>query len=408
MPDSVGGALQRCIGIPVESFAEQYWGRRALLSQGDPERAFGDLFSADAVDELLAERALRAPFVRMAKEGDVLPASRFTASGGYGAEVGDQVDSAKVLAEFAAGSTIVLQGLHRTWPPLVEFTRTLVRELGHPAQVNAYVTPASSRGFDPHYDVHDVFVLQVAGQKRWVIHEPVHPLPFADEPWSQHEAAVAERASGEPAIDTVLRPGDALYLPRGWIHSATALGGTTVHLTIGVPAHTRSDLAREVIAGMLRSPDLRASLPLGIDLSDADALRPHLEEVARTLARLLEQPVDASGIAATLGGRSASMGRPEPVRPLETVEAIAELEPHRTIRWRDGLRARVTVDTGHAVLHLPDRAVRFPVSCGDALRSLLAGEATAAGALRGLDESDSLTVTRRLLREAAVVLGTSP
>ena len=83
-----------------------------------------------------------------------------------------------MLAEFAAGATIVLQGLHRMWPPLVDFTRQLVEELGHPAQVNAYVTPPSSQGFSPHYDTHDVFVLQVSGEKRWVIHAPVHSDPL--------------------------------------------------------------------------------------------------------------------------------------------------------------------------------------------------------------------------------------
>ncbi|MGO7984355.1 JmjC domain-containing protein, partial [Rhizobium johnstonii] len=75
--------------------------------------------------------------------------------------------------EFAAGATIVLQGLHRLWPPLIDFTRLLIDDLGHPAQVNAYVTPASSQGFDPHYDTHDVFVLQVSGEKHWRVDEPV-------------------------------------------------------------------------------------------------------------------------------------------------------------------------------------------------------------------------------------------
>jgi NAD(P)-dependent dehydrogenase (short-subunit alcohol dehydrogenase family) len=51
--------------------------------------------------------------------------------------------------------------------------RYLAADLGHPTQVNAYITPPSSRGFSPHYDVHDVFVLQVAGEKHWRIHEPV-------------------------------------------------------------------------------------------------------------------------------------------------------------------------------------------------------------------------------------------
>jgi hypothetical protein len=32
---------------------------------------------------------------------------------------------------------------------LQAFTRRLAAELGHPAQINAYMTPASSRGFDP-------------------------------------------------------------------------------------------------------------------------------------------------------------------------------------------------------------------------------------------------------------------
>src|SRR3712207_7506877 len=95
-----------------------------------------------------------------------------------GAEVADQVSSDAVLRLFADGSTVVLQGLHRLWPPLIEFADSLAADLGHPTQVNAYVTPPSSRGFSPHYDVHDVFVLQVAGEKHWTIHAPVLDDPL--------------------------------------------------------------------------------------------------------------------------------------------------------------------------------------------------------------------------------------
>ena len=42
-----------------------------------------------------------------------------------------------------------------------------------PVQINAYITPPQNRGFAAHYDVHDVFVLQIAGRKTWRIHEPV-------------------------------------------------------------------------------------------------------------------------------------------------------------------------------------------------------------------------------------------
>jgi lysine-specific demethylase/histidyl-hydroxylase NO66 len=214
-------ALTRCVSAAPANFARDYRGIQPLFSPASSLPAdFCDLFTPAAADELLTERALRTPFIRMASEGTVLPPGRFTSPGGFGAQVSDQADSARVLREFAAGATIVLQGLHRSWPALQAFTRRLVAELGHPAQVNAYITPESARGFDPHYDVHDVFVLQVSGEKHWLVHAPVREHPRPDEPWSQRRAAVAARAGEKPVIDLVLRPGDALYLPSGWLHSA--------------------------------------------------------------------------------------------------------------------------------------------------------------------------------------------
>ena len=55
-----------------------------------------------------------------------------------------------------------------------------------------------------------MFVFQVAGEKRWLIHEPVLDHPLRDQPWTGRSAAVAARASEEPVIDTVL-PRHALY-----------------------------------------------------------------------------------------------------------------------------------------------------------------------------------------------------
>ena len=128
-------ALSRLTGIPTAKFARDHWGEMPLLTR--PAAGFDDLFSERAVDELVADRALRTPFVRMAAEGTVHSTSLFTSSGGFGAEIGDQLDSEKVLEQFAKGSTLVLQGLNRTWQPIAAFTRQLVADLGHPAQVNA-------------------------------------------------------------------------------------------------------------------------------------------------------------------------------------------------------------------------------------------------------------------------------
>ena len=235
-------------------------------------RTIPTLFGPDAVDELLARRALRTPFLRMAKDGRTLDPATFSLGGGVGATIGDQVSEDRVLRHFADGATIVLQALHRTWPPVADAAQDLAADLGHPVQVNAYVTPPQNRGFDDHYDVHDVFVLQVTGEKHWQVRPPVVESPLRDQPWTDHRDAVRLAAEGPPAVDAVLTPGDCLYVPRGWLHSATALGGTSIHLTMGVHVWTRRQLADDLLRAAGRrlddDPAVRAALDLGVDPLD--------------------------------------------------------------------------------------------------------------------------------------------
>lgn len=408
-------ALTRCIAVAPTVFAAEYWGRKPLLSRASELGGagevggcefggdFSDLFSLAAVDELVANRALRTPFVRMANEGSLLAPSRYTSGSGFGAEVPDQLDSDRVLAEFAAGATLVLQGLHRTWEPLREFTRTLVEELGHPVQVNAYVTPASSRGFDPHYDVHDVFVIQIHGEKHWRIHSPVHEDPLHDQPWSDHADAVARHAADAPAIDAVFAPGDVLYLPRGWIHSATALGGTSIHLTIGVAALTRWDIVERLVARLAEDPALRTALPIGVT-ADAAGFEAILSQTVDAVREGLSAAANAEPIRERLTATLRASTRPEPLLPISTVEALSALSPTSLVRWRSGLGARIesnaeTVD----ILHGRAR-ISLPAEAEPAIRSLSTGVPTAAGSLSGLDENSSLVVARRLVREGILVL----
>jgi len=397
--------LNRCIGTDPQTFAREHWGRLPLLTRAaDLPRDFADLLSVDGVDELLSERGVRAPFIRVAKEGEVLARECYLGPAGFGAEMPDQVDSAKVLGQFASGATIVLQGLHRLWPPMIDFVRAMVDDLGHPVQANAYVTPPQNRGFDAHYDVHDVFVLQTAGTKHWIVHEPVHPDPLASQPWTDHRDAIAERVRDEPVVDAVLRPGDALYLPRGWIHSARALGATSVHLTIGVSAVTAVDVVRAVVDQLAAVPDFRRSLPMGVDLTDQSEMAATTTKlIAELTERLRDHAADLGEQAATsLRWRFADRTRPVAVRPLASLVA-AEQAATTAVRWRPGLVATVRRQDGRVSVTLSDRTISLPESCADALEALHAGVVADAGSLPGLDAADGEVVIRRLLREAVVV-----
>jgi ribosomal protein L16 Arg81 hydroxylase len=328
-----------------------------------------------------------------------LPDRSFTAGGGIGASIGDQVSDDAVLAAFAGGATLVLQGLHRTWQPVLAFSQQLAADLGHPNQVNAYVTPPQSTGFSDHYDVHDVFVLQVAGEKRWRIRRPVREAPLRSEPWTDHRSEVGQAARQPPLIEQTLRPGDCLYLPRGFIHSATALGATSIHLTVGVHPWHRTHLAEALLETALRSatedPLVRRSLPAGTDVGDSDALGADIELVRAALHRALDE-ADAGELAGALHRRHRAAQRPAPLHPLAQALAADRLQPEAVLLLRDHLAATLERQAGQWVLR--SRAGRLEVADDEreTIDTLLAtGRATAHDL--GLDTA------RRLLRAGVVV-----
>jgi bifunctional lysine-specific demethylase and histidyl-hydroxylase NO66 len=402
------------VHVDPARFARDHWGRTALLSRAAEFAAagnvpgFADLLSADDADELLSRRGLRTPFLRIAHEGRVVPAADFTGGGGAGAEIGDQVLDEQVLAHYADGATLVLQGLHRLWPPLIEFAGRLASELAAPVGVNAYLTPAGNRGFATHYDTHDVFVLQVRGRKRWRVHAPVLVDPLERQVWGGRADEVGAVSESLPVLDTVLEPGDSLYLPRGWLHAAEALGEPSLHLTLGVRAANRYSVVEALLALAGAEPALRSGLPLGLDVSDPEQLAPELAATTEALREWLADP-DVDAVAAHLRRHEWQTTRPAPISPLAQTESAAGLDQDTEIAPRGGLRWRITsTASGRVCLQLPDRTLTVPSMCEPAIRALLAGPAIRVGDLPGLDADDRLTLARRLLREAIAVPAGKP
>ena len=155
----------------AQTFVEKVWASHVHVHKADPADLVG-LLSFDDVDHLLTSTAIRTPAVRLAQDGAVLPASDYTRSGATlaGQPLTGLVDARKVIDLFEGGATVVLQGLHRYWPPLTRLIAELELALGHPCQANAYLTPPGSQGFAVHSDSHDVFVFQTHGSKLWEVH----------------------------------------------------------------------------------------------------------------------------------------------------------------------------------------------------------------------------------------------
>jgi hypothetical protein len=320
------------------------------------------------------------PALRLVADGAPLPANEYTESITWRPGSFDglaRVD--RVAAAHDAGATIVLQALHLHWHPAALYCRGLERELGFPVQANAYATPAAAQGFAVHHDTHDVFVLQVAGTKRWRIYEPVVELPLSSQRWSRELGD-----PGRPVDELTLQPGDTLYLPRGWPHEAVAQEDDTLHLTIGLHPPTRLDALRAALeARAAEDPEFRRGIDAG------GALDPLVERLA---ARL-----DPEEVARRARRRFVDTRRPILDGQLTAMRAAATLRPDDLVERR----ATVIADLEDTTLHFEGKEVRFPAVARDALTAIAGARRpfTAADLPATLDIDGRLVLVRRLMRE---------
>ena len=375
-------ALARCLEpFDAATFFAEYWEQRPLVVTRDDPGRFDDLLSEADVERLVCSTAIRYPAFRLVCEGRQLSVGEYTSDVSWRPPFTETVDVPRVLAEWEAGATIVLQALHLNWHPLAVFCRLLEEALGHTMQANAYYTPRRSQGFAVHHDTHDVLVLQVAGEKGWLVYEPLLELPLKHQRYS---SALGDH--GEPTHDVVLHPGDTLYLPRGWLHEAKTSASDSLHLTVGVGAHTWLDAARsaldageEELAFRRRAGD--GSVEGLVDVL-AEQLQPERVEQRRR-RRFLDsrRPIRQDGFS-----QLRALERMDDAMLLERRETvIADLEA-----WPGGLS-----------LVFEGKEVRFPAHVARELRACYETEAPFRVAdLPGeLDTDGRLVLARRLVRE---------
>ena len=291
-------------------------------------------------------------------------------------------DVERVAAEWQRGATIVLQGLHLTRPAIGSFCRSLEAVLGHPGQANAYYTPRAAQGLPVHHDTHDVFVLQVAGEKRWLVYEPALELPLKDQKYS------AELGEPGPTVeDRVLRPGDMLYLPRGWLHEALTSKTDSLHLTIGVNVVTWLDAFKAALEELRHDVRFRRSWQSANGADDlVEALRARLgrDEVAQ---RAHEKLVRTR--------------RPIRQRQLRQLRALDDLDADTEVERNPTVLASVVERNGSIALVFEGRELTFPAHVREEVEALADAEDpfTASWLPGSLDDDGRLVLVRRLVRE---------
>lgn len=274
--------------VAPQLFFAEHWEARPLHIRRNDQHFHHRLITNRDVETLITSGGLRFPAIQLARDGAFFAAESFTRNIRSGEDVFAGVpDIVKIKKAYRAGATISLPGIHRSWKPLADLVAAIEDEFDHAAHANIYITPGNARGFTPHYDTHEVFVLQIAGHKHWLVSEPPIPLPHRTQPCSPRGCAATP-----PVLEAEMKPGDLLYLPRGFVHTTSTSEKFSLHVTLGITVYTWIEVFAEWLQAAKLDQRFRHALPPGF--AGCAANTQSLKEKFAELSAALQENTDSS------------------------------------------------------------------------------------------------------------------
>jgi ribosomal protein L16 Arg81 hydroxylase len=114
-------------------------------------------------------------------------------------------------------------------------------------------------------------------------------------------------------LSTTLAEGDSLYVPRGFVHCATAADRFSLHVSVGIYTSSVADILRYAVGKVADSPALTRALPVSV-ASRPDDLLALISAGAKALD---EKLADSEWLEAVAGAFARSWGNrtPDTLRP---------------------------------------------------------------------------------------------
>lgn len=371
--------------FPKDDFRTHYWEQKPLIvPRRDPD-FYGDLFTLKDFDAAIA----RAP--------DHVNTANAGANKKSVAHRGNTVKGIEaVLADMRDGHTLMLDRLNECDPKLGLFCRLLGPELGSSFQTNLYLTPPHGQGSFPHWDNHDVFILQVMGSKRWKIEKKRRLFPGLGERMGEDGRELRGNLHS-----FTLEQGDLIYIPRGFVHAAECGEVPSLHITFGVkPFFLQEILGAAIQAAVQRDERWRTALPLGF-------MHGQRETVVRRAMAALREITDETFLGAVVDRFREELVETFPLDVSGQVEDFyqpAAIGLGDSVGPRRGIVYQVHVDGDTVRLNYGARSIVFPGFFQDALNFSLRTPAFAVRDLPGeLQDEERVAFIERLMQEGLVV-----
>jgi ribosomal protein L16 Arg81 hydroxylase len=315
MPDGEMNFEQVFAAVGTARFLSDYWTQKPLYLKGEAGR-FSKLFSWADLNQILDWHPPPQPQLRLFQEGAMVDLRRY-----IDGPVGNlRLNPGGLMAMLAQGATMIMDGVQEVSPSIYDLTSSFEDVLSCTCAANLYAGWRTQRGFNVHWDAHEVFVLQLGGRKRWQVFAPTRIDPLTD------DIETAQPPKTAPIWEGILNDGDVLYLPRGTWHVAYPLDEPSLHMTWSAHTFTGVEFLQWWMRTLRRHPETRASLTRLKNPEDRKAYAAKLVDylAASTQGDPLEQFLRAQ--------HGARRPRPRARLPQGPLEQSAPLTPQTAIR----------------------------------------------------------------------------
>lgn len=283
--------------ISTDQFYAEHHDKAPLHVPAGPEAPKADLLDWATFNRLLDQTSLwSAANLKLVQNTDPVPPEDYCRLNTTQSGQVLQPDPAKVALHLADGASLIAGDAQTLTAPLSGLTRALADAFSAAIGANIYCSFKGVRAFSSHYDLHHVFAVQVEGEKVWRLYANRERAPVDYPADSAETRRWMERNRGPVWREIRMRPGDVLYLPRGWYHDALAEDGPSLHVTFSVTPLYGRVLFSLLEQAALQDPMFRDYFP---SADRADALKAHLSRLGDGLAQLCKSQAFFEEIAMT-------------------------------------------------------------------------------------------------------------
>ncbi len=371
-------------------FFEQNWEREPLIVKRERADYYRSLFTIEEVDKVLHYHRPTGSGIRVVKnQAPMLPGKYENFDG--------SLNLNQLYAAYSDGYTIVINEIDRFHPAIKALCTNVRNELNHHVVGNMYLTPPHQKALLPHYDTHDVLVIQVHGSKEWKIYDSPVETPIYN---SFQPIFDESQLSGAKTV--LLEAGDFMYMPRGVPHHALTHDESSLHLTIGIHPKQWIDLLSEALQVVaLQNVEFRKALPVGYQNSENfsdEEIEALIEKFHRLITEFQQQANPQAGFQMLKNKLEAEVSIPGDGH-FAQLDKRSALTLESRMMVRTGLVAQVYLEGNAARISFPGNTIKGPAHIYNALSFIVDTKGGfAIEELPDISDKNKIKLVQRLVR----------